>query len=99
MAGFSLSLTLAVAFFLSNGSFSGISTPFLSGLFAVLMAQSETYWPVTVTFRHHASCPLTARKDSRREHWHPPPDDVCPAGRAHTPGTSGNDRKSRSGDA
>jgi hypothetical protein len=41
MAGFSLSLTLAVAFFLSNGSFSGISTPFLSGLFAVLMAQSE----------------------------------------------------------
>jgi len=32
MAGFSLSLTLAVAFFLSNGSFSGISTfPFWSG--------------------------------------------------------------------
>jgi hypothetical protein len=62
----------------------------------MLMAQSETCLPVTVAFRHDASClPLAAR----REHWHPPPDDVCPAGRAHAPGTPGNDRKSRSGDA
>jgi hypothetical protein len=26
--------------------------------------------------------PLTVRKDSRREHWHPLPDNICPAERA-----------------
>jgi hypothetical protein len=35
----------------------------------MLMAQSETCLPVTVAFRHDASClPLAARTDSRREH-------------------------------
>jgi hypothetical protein len=40
IAGLSLSLTLVVVFFLSNGSFSGISTPLLSGWFAAIMAES-----------------------------------------------------------
>jgi hypothetical protein len=61
------------------------------------MAQSETYLPLA-----HPSfklLPLTARTDSRREHWHPPPDDVGPAARAPSSRTPGNDRRSRSGDA
>jgi hypothetical protein len=37
--------------------------------------------------------------DARREPSHPPPDDVCLAEHAPAPGTPGNDRRSRSGDA
>jgi len=35
----------------------------------------------------------------RGEHWRPPPGDVCTAERAPAPGTAGNDRRNRSGDA
>src|SRR5262245_66404636 len=78
IAGFSLSLTLAVAFFLSNASFSGISTPFLAGCSA---ARCQRARPICLLL-------LTVRNDERREHWHPPPDGVYhPAECVRAPGT------------